>query len=378
MTVSFKDGAKLAGIAVMCACAAFVCSFFLNFYIDASAIAGDVPQDCMAIYDAQLAMAKVTCAVSGGCLLLVSAVLLAFYVKLYIDRNAKQLGILKAMGYPDGKIAAGFGTFGLSALIGTSAGYLCSFLVMPTVYSQMSIGGLPEIAIRFHAVLPLCLVLAPALLFSALAVLFAWLKLRRPVGELLREKPDKTKKRRGAKDRSARPFLKELRRETLKYKKSLAFFVAFASFCFSCMLQMSASMKTLSSETMGYMIFGIGIVLAATSLLLAATSLVNANAKTVSVMKAYGYTVRECREAIFGGYRFPAAIGFMIGTAYQYGLLKTVVELIFRDVATMPEYRFDVGIFFAVLALFIPAYELTMYAFSRKICRLTVRAVMTE
>ena len=34
MMVSFKDGLKFIGISIVCFCAVFVCTFFLNYYID--------------------------------------------------------------------------------------------------------------------------------------------------------------------------------------------------------------------------------------------------------------------------------------------------------------------------------------------------------
>ena len=54
-------------------------------------------------------------------------------------------------------------------------------------------------------------------------------------------------------------FVEYLKRNTLKSKKALVFFIIFASFCFSAMTQMSFSMKDLSSEMMGVMMLVIGL-----------------------------------------------------------------------------------------------------------------------
>ena len=43
MIVGIKDGVKLVGMIVVSFCAVFVCTFFLNFYVDALAIADAVP-----------------------------------------------------------------------------------------------------------------------------------------------------------------------------------------------------------------------------------------------------------------------------------------------------------------------------------------------
>ena len=68
--------------------------------------------------------------------------------------------------------------------------------------------------------------------------------------------------------------------KTLGGRKSLAFFVAFACFCFSAMVQMGASMEDLASVTMGIIILVIGVVLAVTTMFMAVTSLVRSNLKT--------------------------------------------------------------------------------------------------
>ena len=55
------------------------------------------------------------------------------------------------------------------------------------------------------------------------------------------------------------PFIDDLKKNTLKSKKTLVFFILFASFCFSSMTQMAASMKDLSSIMMGIMILVIDL-----------------------------------------------------------------------------------------------------------------------
>lgn len=376
MTVSLRDGAKLLGIAVMSGCAVFVCTFFLNFYLDARAVRGLVEESVLPLYEAQILTAKLVCAISGGCLLLVSVVLLAFYVKLYIDSHAKQIGILKALGYDGGKIALGFWVFGLSVLIGTAVGHGCGYAISPMIYRKMGGEGLPEILLTFHGELLIFLVLLPTVAFAALAVGLAYRRLRAPALSLMREKESAAGG--GKPPRRELPFPRELRAATLKSKKSLVFFVGFACFCFSSMLQMSASMGDVASETMGAIIFGIGIVLAATSLILAFTSLVTANARAVAVMRAHGYTLMQCGGTVLGGYRIPAYIGFALGTAYQYGLLKLMLGVVFRGVEGVPAYSFDCPVFGIVLAAFAVLFELALLWFTREMGKTSVRKLCAE
>lgn len=377
MIIGIKDSLKLVGITVVSFCAVFVCTFFLNFYIDAKNlnIALFTPE-IVALYNAQLATAKLTSLISGGFLGVIAVVMLAFYIKLYIDGRLKQIAVLKAMGVKDGKIAAAFAVFGLSVLIGTALGFGAGFAIMPTVYNGMSIAKLPKIAINFHPVL-LLLVFAPPAVAAVLAVTLAFLKLGRPVSELMRGKPENP-----AKPKTVKPndygFLKETCLKTLSAKKSLAFFVAFACFCFSAMVQMAASMLDLSSATMGGIILAIGVVLAVTTLIMAVTTLVNNNAQNIAVMKAFGYSLKECSLSLLGGYRIFAAIGFAVGTVYQFGLLRLMVNIVFKDVGSVPEYNFDVPVFFITLAVFVIFYEAVMMVYTYKINKIPIKTVMLE
>lgn len=376
MFVSLKDAFKLFGIIIVSACAVFVCTFFLNFYLDASSMRDAIPQEQLALYEAQILMAKFVCAISGGCLGIVSIVLLLFYIKLYIENHAKQLGVLKAMGYSNGKISVGFMIFGFSVFWGCAIGFSSGFAIMPLIYRQMG-EAIPDLAIHFHVELLFELVFLPAVVFSAISVLYARLKLRRPVLTLLKD-TEAFYKNGKPKRESNRSFIRELQWETVKSKKSLAFFVAFACFCYSSMIQMSLSMERYSSATMGFIIFGIGAILAGSSFLLAFISLTNANAKISAVMKANGYTKRQCGEAVFGGYRLFAYIGFAVGTLYQFALIKIMLERLFGDYADTPVYQFNVTGFVVVFITFVMLLEAAICYFTHKIGKRTIRETITE
>ena len=132
MIISLKDGAKLVGISIVSACAVFVCTFMINFYIDVQTVEYAVTEQMRALYDAQISMCKFVCAITGGVLGVIAAVMLIFYIKLYIDENAKSIGLLKDLGYSNVEIAAHFWVFGLSVFIGTALGYGLAFAFWPT------------------------------------------------------------------------------------------------------------------------------------------------------------------------------------------------------------------------------------------------------
>lgn len=379
MVVSPKDGLKLIGICIVACCAVLVCTLFLNYNADLISVEGALDSElAVAMYRAQVATGKVVSGVSGGCLAVTSAVMLSFYIRHYIDAHRKELGILKALGYSRGFIAKRFGVFGLSVLCGCCAGLGLAYCMMPAFYKvQNAEGYFPEIAVRFHPLLAVCLVLLPALFFSALSMLSAYRKLKSPVLALLREKQEQGK-RLAYRERENAGFLSALKSGTLRTKKALVFFIVFSAFCFSSMMQMSSRMRELSSEMMGMMLLLIGVILACTTLFLALTTVVRANAKTVAMMKTFGYTQAECGRALLDVYRPFAYLGFGIGTAYQHILLKIMIYVVFKDVANVPAYDFDFGVCLVVLFVFAILYELVLHCYVVQLGRMSVKEIMLE
>ena len=89
-------------------------------------------------------------AVSGGCLIDTSVVMLLFYVKNYIGTHGKELGILKALGYSNIKIARHFWVFGLSVFVGSTIGFVVGYFYLPIVGCTLPIlakrvGGDPAV-----------------------------------------------------------------------------------------------------------------------------------------------------------------------------------------------------------------------------------------
>ena len=382
MVISLKDSLKLLGIFIMSCCAVTVCALFLNYNMDLAELEPQISDDIVRVfYDAQVMTGKVVIAVCGGCLLVTTVILLFFYIRNYIDTHKKELGILKALGYSNFKIAGSFWVFGLSVLVGTAVGYGIALTLMPGFYRvQNKEKILPEFSMHFHPLPALCLTVLPAALFALLSVLYSYRKLGTPVLELLREKTavKVRKKKEGKRAPKELPFLRELQRSTLGASPALVFFIGFAAFCYSSMMQMSSSMDELASVFMAAMMIIIGIVLACTSLFLAITSVVNGNKKTIAMLRVFGYSEKACSSSILGGYRPVAYIGFVIGTIYQYMLLKIMVTVVFADVDIVPEYHFDFKAFGIVLVSFAVLYELVMWRYTEKLKKVSIKEVMLE
>ncbi len=382
MIIGIKDSMKLLGISIISCCAVLVCAMFLNYYIDITDIKDLIhSEQVMVFYNAQVSTAKVVCAVSGGCLLITSIIMLMFYIRHYIDSHKKELGILKALGYSELKIARHFAIFGSSVFLGTAVGFGGAFIIMPLFYdTQNKDNILPEIEINFHPELFVYLVLLPTVIFALLAVLYACVKLRIPANSLLRDNFHTNTGIRKYKDnlKNDQPFLKDIKKCTLKSRKSLVFFITFASFCFSSMTQMSFSMKDLSSFMMGAMIMIIGLTLSVVTLLIAVTTVINGNKKSIAMMRVFGYSQKECFDSLLGGYRTAAYIGFAVGSLYQYALLKIMVEIVFKDMENIPEYKFDFPMMFLSLAAFIILYELIMLVYAKAINKFSIKEIMLE
>ena len=137
-------------------------------------------------------------------------------------------------------------------------------------------------------------------------------------------------------------------------------------------------MKDLASATMGWMILIIGLILAYMMLLLALSAVVRGNAKTAAMMKIFGYDDNDISRSILNGYRPIACIGFVMGTGYQFGLLKVMVNVVFKNVDKVNSYSFDVKAFCIALPVFIISYELIIHFFSTRIKKLTIKSVMLE
>ena len=379
MVVGLKDTVKLLGISIIAYCAVFVCALFLNYNIDLVAIENEITTEAgIAMYNAQVSMGKVTAAVTGGCLVITSVIMLLFYVKNYIDTHGKELGILKALGYSNMKIARHFWVFGLSVLVGCVLGFVMAFLYLPTFYEVQNAEGLfPDIAVRFHPLLTFLLICVPTIIFTGISVSYAYLKLKNPVLDLLREKREyKTKI--GKEDTKDLPFLNGLSSTTLRSKKTLVFFVAFSAFCFSAMVQMSMSMNELASETFAFMMITIGLILAFMTLFLSLSTVIRGNTKTIAMMRVFGYEHSTCSHAILGAYRPISYIGFALGTVYQYGLLKIMMTIVFADIENMPEYNFDFKALVITLIAFVITYEFIMYLYSCRIKKLSIKSMMLE
>ena len=384
MIIRPKDTMKLFGIVIMCACATLVCTIFLNSNIDLARVANQITDpNIFMLYEITVSSGNVTSAVTGGALGITTIIMLFFYIKHYIDTHKSELGILKALGYSNIKIAKSFWIFGLSIFLGTAIGYGLSFLFMPMFYRDMrSDILLPDISIHFNPILILYLVILPSLLFSLIAIFYSYYNLKRPALELIRGKSNtKVRKHKKTENQNKEiPFIKSLKQSIVRSRISLVFFIGLAAFCYSATVVMSFSIHEVGGAgMMAIMMACIGIILAVTTLFITVTTVIKSNNKTIAMLRVFGYSDRECYHAVLSGYRPIAYIGFILGAGYQHGLMLMMISLFFdNEIMDLPDYNFNIRAFFIGLISFAVLYELFMRFYSNKMKKIPLKEIMLE
>ena len=378
MVISIKDLRKLSVVSIISFCAVLVSTLFVNFYLDLQSIEVEkLSLTAKAYYDAQVLIAKFVSLVSGGVLSLLAALLLFFYIKQFIDDHKEELGILKALGYHNVELAKHFWIFSCSVFLGALLGFASSFFFMKDFYGLRNQKALlPNIEIHFHWQLFLAMAILPTILFALLGIGYALVKLKQPSLYLLKRLELAQVKQKHHKTKVNRPFLQELGAVHFYKKKLLIFFVIFAAFSFAAMIQLSLGLNGFIDGTIQVMMMGIGVLLSLSILLLCLGTVVQENKASLALMKAFGYSQKECSQVILTRYRLVAYLGFVLGTAYQYGLMKILFKVIVKDAQGVPAYSFDVQLCIITFLAFAILYELLVTNYFKAIRRMTLKEIM--
>lgn len=380
--ITVKDVFKLIGVVIITFCAVFICTLFLNYNLDLKAIEHLLTEHQYNIYKAKIIMGNAIAVACGGVLGATTVVILIFAIKHYIDTNKPNMGILKALGHSNLRIASSFYIFGVSVLLGTATAFVSAYAFMPVMYDALdSASELPNVIISFHTSLLFALVIIPSIFVAIISIIYAFIKLNHSPLQLINGIENIKVNKRIAKIQQGKTrdisFLRELKTTTLFKNLVLLFFVGFAGFGFSAQIQMSFSMEKLNAGVLFTVILVIiGIILGLVTLLIALSSVVDSNKKYISLLKAYGYTSNECNSSLLGGYRISAYIGFAIGTIYQYVLIKQMVKIFSGTYDMNLEVSFNVSAFFITLMLFVAAYEIIMLFYQKYIEKISLREIM--
>ncbi|MBO4616970.1 MAG: FtsX-like permease family protein [Lachnospiraceae bacterium] len=380
MKVSIKETIRHIGTSIIVMCAILISTLFINFYLDIKPLEDSLSSPAeFAYYNMQETTAKLLCGICCSFLLLTSAVVLGFYIRQYMRSHIKELGIQKALGYSNFRIAKGFSVFGINIFVGAAAGYVIALLLMDYFYDVQNVKEmLPSMEKVFHPWLMILSVGAPATVFAGIAVLYAMVLLRKPVIKMIREDEGTSKKRKAKVYSKDLPFLKILKRTTIKDNAMLSFFIMFAALSFASVAQASFAVDDYASDMMGVMIMIIGLTLSVVMLLISVSTLIESHKKPIAVMRAYGYSYWDCYSSILGCYRVLAYLGYAIGTVYQYFVMKLILDAVFKDFEDYTGYEMDVKTVLIMFAVFVVFYEAMMIYFSRKLKDISLKKIMIE
>ena len=372
MIVEVKDLKKAIAVVIISFCAVFVTTLFFNFYLDLKDL--DITTLNLIqkkFYDTQLIVSKFVIIVTGVILSISSAIMLLFYIKQHIDQSKHKIGILKALGYSNMFISKNFSVFSLLIFLGTFLGFGSSYLLMPKFYESRNKDNiLTNLTIDFHLQPLIYLVLLPTLLFLILSMMYVLLKLNVPTTVLLKQLELKNKIIKKRKLKIQEKFIKEL--------ETLIFFIIFAAMSFSSMIQMSLGMRDFVDTIIRMIMTVIGVILSLSILLITLEVIVSNNKKNISILNIMGYSVSECSQIVLSKYRIVALIGFIIGTVYQYVLIKVLLIKLSKELDSQVVYNFDYLSLLISLVLFILIYELFIRYYYKKIRIIDAKKIILD
>ena len=131
--------------------------------------------------------------------------------------------------------------------------------------------------------------------------------------------------------------------------------------------QLSFGLRDYTDDIIQTMMIMIGLILSFSILFLSLGIVVSESRETLALMKAFGYTDRECQSHILAPYRFWAYLGFALGTAYQYGIMEILIGVIKDTVPEKIEHNFDWNVCLWTLLGFAVVYESLFYLSNRKL-----------
>ena len=124
------------------------------------------------------------------------------------------------------------------------------------------------------------------------------------------------------------------------------------------------------------MMIMIGLILSFSILFLSLGIVVSESRETLALMKAFGYTDRECQSHILAPYRFWAYLGFVLGTVYQYGIMEILIGVIKDTVPEKIEHHFDGNVCFWTLLGFAVVLRKPLLSIQQKTPKQTIKEVL--
>jgi|LSQX01.2.fsa_nt_gb predicted lysophospholipase L1 biosynthesis ABC-type transport system permease subunit len=368
---------KNLAIVLICVCAVFVSLMFSNLFLDLNNTDMSLLNlQETAFLEAQKDQCLIVLLTGGVTMSGIAIVMVVFFIRNFIKKNESQMGILKAIGYSNFKIALFNIKPALVAVVGCWLGYIIGILFLPTFYNLFQEDFPYQVAYNFQIVNLLVAIIGPAILFPIISFLYAFMALRKPALLMIR-KTKNMKFKKKEESISSTSFEKEMMFNSLRSNISLVIFVLLGSFSFSAMIQMAISMVELEVSGVSVAMIGvIGAILGTIAVAVPIDALAERNAKPIALLKSFGYSEKKCTLLLFAPYLLVAFLGFVFGTLYQFGLLSFIVNVTFKNTEGMPIYNFSLIAFFVTMIAVILAFALFGFIFARKMSKVSFREVM--
>lgn len=364
--VRVKDTITAYGVILICFCIVFLEMLFLSYNVDLNKLDTSLfDKAALELYDAQLQMCMMMHIISFCVLGIFGIILLFFSVERYIENNKQNMGVLKALGYSNFEISKGLVKFAIPTFVGCLLGFLGALIFANQFYASMNDSSVYlDFKFSFNVWIAIGLVLIPPILMGIFSVLVGLLKLREEPLQMINGISN-NKKAKAASEKNN--YLHQLRNTIIINHKLLVIFEAFAVLCFSATIQMAFTMlnQTDTSIIFFLMMFIIGIILGVAILYLSFKFIYKSNFKYLSILKAYGYSDKECRYAIYSGYHYVSIVGFIIGTIYQVVLMMIMFNAFYSSFHI--EYHFDFLAFLYSILIFLAFYFAFLIGYVLKI-----------
>src|SRR5215510_2656857 len=113
--ISFQTSYKLLSVRLLTSGMVSTCATLINYSYDLKGIKHLMTDaQLQLVYDSYMTLNRIGTATAGGVLCLITLVVLLFSIGQFINENSAELGVLKALGYCENRIAIEFSKFGLN------------------------------------------------------------------------------------------------------------------------------------------------------------------------------------------------------------------------------------------------------------------------
>ena len=142
------------------------------------------------------------------------------------------------------------------------------------------------------------------------------------------------------------------------------------------MLQLALSLQDMMDVALQVMMIGIGLILSLSIFYLALLTLLSRHKDSVAILKAMGYSQRDCLSVTLHPYYGVVMLGFLLGSAYQFGIIRLILWLVVGQGSQMGHSGFNWVNFVLAGFLLVIVYTGFNVYFSRRLAQVPIKAIL--